>query len=229
MALTSGFFNSLNEDRPYDAEQISSIFDGIIEDGVYETLGNHFQVTPSEGMGVLVGTGRAWFDHTWTNNDTPLALELDSSEIGLNRIDLIVLEVNHSEETRANTIKVITGSPADVPVRPTPVKEAAIKQYPLASVYVPASSSAISTSNITNYVGTSECPFVIGVVEVMSVDMLTNQWKAEETEIFENWLSHLQHELDEDQIGHLQAQIDNVKPLTSSDIDSIWNGVYGGE
>ena len=30
MAFTYGFFNSLNGDRKYTAEQLSSIFDGLI-------------------------------------------------------------------------------------------------------------------------------------------------------------------------------------------------------
>ena len=68
MTITSGFFNSVNHDRLYDAEQVSSIFDGIIKDGVYESIGDAFMVTPNSDLNdsIIVGTGRAWFDHTWT-------------------------------------------------------------------------------------------------------------------------------------------------------------------
>lgn len=38
MAFTFGFYNSLNGDRKYNAEQVSSIFDGLISDGVYDTM-----------------------------------------------------------------------------------------------------------------------------------------------------------------------------------------------
>ena len=34
MSLTSGFFDSLNGDRKYNTLQLSSIFDGIISEGV---------------------------------------------------------------------------------------------------------------------------------------------------------------------------------------------------
>ena len=33
MSVTSGFFNSQNYDRGYDATQVSQIFDGVIEEG----------------------------------------------------------------------------------------------------------------------------------------------------------------------------------------------------
>lgn len=229
MAIKSGFFNSLNCDRPYNAEQMSSIFDGIIQDGVYETVGNQFHVTPGTGMRVMVDTGRAWFNHTWTLNDTAMPLDLDSSEAGLNRIDLVVLEINSENETRANSIKIIKGDPAYEPVEPTLIREDRLNQYPLAAIYVPAASGSVTTENITNYVGTTRCPFVIGVLEVMTVDQLVEQWRAAETATFEDWLAHLRHELDEDQIGHLQDQIDAIKSLSSTDIENIWNSVYGGE
>lgn len=185
MALSSGFFNDKNGDRAYDAEQMSQIFDGIIRDGVYETIGDRFQVTPGEGMTVMVGSGRAWFDHTWTLNDNTLLLQLDPSETSLNRIDLVVLEVNSSEETRENTIKIVKGTPAVNPVRPDLVKTYFINQYPLAAVLVRAGITTPTTYDITNLVGTSECPFVIGVLEIMTIDQIVNQWRAE----FEQWMS----------------------------------------
>ena len=44
MSLTFGFYNSLNNDRSYDAVDISRIFDGIINDGVYLSIGEKFAV-----------------------------------------------------------------------------------------------------------------------------------------------------------------------------------------
>ena len=63
MAVTSGFFNALNNDRKYNAEQISAIFDGLIHDGVFDSIGEIFGTVPGDGLQVLVKTGKAWF-HT---------------------------------------------------------------------------------------------------------------------------------------------------------------------
>ena len=70
MAITSGFFNSLSGDRKYDARQMGEMFDGLIEDGVFMSIGDALKTVLSSGMTVAVGTGRAWFLHTWTKNDS---------------------------------------------------------------------------------------------------------------------------------------------------------------
>ena len=41
MALTYGFYNSLNGDRKYNAMDISRLFDGLIKDGVFMSIGFH--------------------------------------------------------------------------------------------------------------------------------------------------------------------------------------------
>ena len=42
MSITSGFYNSYNGDRRYNAEQMSAIFDGIINDGVFSNIADAF-------------------------------------------------------------------------------------------------------------------------------------------------------------------------------------------
>ena len=44
MAVSSGFFDSVNHDRLYNADQVSSMFDGLILDGVYENMGEAFAI-----------------------------------------------------------------------------------------------------------------------------------------------------------------------------------------
>lgn len=234
--VSSGFFNSKNGDRAYDSEAMSAIFDGVIRDGVYETVGDKFRVIPGEGMQVMVGTGRAWFNHTWTLNDSAMPLDLDTAETGLNRIDLVVLEVNFTEETRENSIKVLTGTPAETPERPTLTKTDWVIQYPLASIYVRAEANVLSQADITNYVGTSECPFVIGVLQIMTIDQIVAQWQSEWSNLlgeeqteFAEWVAHLHGVLDSEVAGHLQEEIDAIQPISASEVDAIWDSVYGGE
>lgn len=176
MSVTYGFYNSVNGDRKYDAVQMSSIFDGIIQDGVFQHLGTAMMVIESEGMIVNVGIGRAWFNHTWTLNDALLPLEVPISEVILNRIDVVVLEVDARENIRANSIKIIKGTPASSPKNPEMIKTNDRWQYPLAYIQVNAGVTAIRQANITNCVGTSECPFVTAPLEKMSIDALIAQW-----------------------------------------------------
>ena len=203
MTVTSGFFNSLNGDRKYNALQMAELFDGLINDGIYETIYNRFQVTPnSNGLAVQVNTGRAWFKHTWIKNDSVLVLTLADSEVLFDRIDAIVIEVNHTQAIRRSDIKVIKGIPSANPSRPTLSKSNDIYQYPLAYVRVKSGATAITTSNITNMIGTSDCPFVTGVVSVMNIDMLVRQWSAQwddwldkEERDFQTWFGNKKHNI----------------------------------
>lgn len=217
MAVTSGFYNSVSGDRKYNALQMSSIFDGIIEDGVYNSIGERFSLTAGEGNTVVVGTGRAWFNHTWTLNDADYPVTLEPSEVILNRYDAIVIEVNGSNAVRNNAIKVIKGVAGSSPSKPTMVKgDNNIWQYPLGYVYVPAGTSSISQSNIEYVVGSSECPFVIAAVQSVDIDALVAQWQNE----FDTWFDNLEIQLSGDVAGNLQNQI-NQKVDKGNVIDNL--------
>lgn len=179
MAVTSGFFNSINSDRRYDALQMAELFDGLINDGVYETIYNQFRVSPSEAFTIQVDTGRGWFNHTWIKNDGIKLLALDEPEVLYDRIDAVVIEVDHRDEVRADDIKVVKGTPSAEPERPTLSNENDVYQHPLAYILVKSNTIEISASDITNMVGSSACPFVTGVVSVMDIDWLMAQWQSQ--------------------------------------------------
>lgn len=186
MSLTCGFYNSINDDRKYDAVQMSSIFDGIIFDGIYMSVGDHFNVTAGDNMLIYIGTGRAWFNHTWTLNDSVLTLIVPRSEILYDRIDAVVLEVNSTENVRENSIKIVSGIPSTNPEQPELTNTNLIHQYPLAYIYVSAETTSIRQSNIVNMIGTSDTPFVTGPNQGMNIDTLIAQWKDQWDEFFEN-------------------------------------------
>ena len=215
MSLTYGFYNSINKDRLYNAEQFSSIFDGIIADGIFEQVSGRFIVSANTGYIVNVAPGRAWFNHTWTLNDSVMPIELDEPELLLNRYDAIVLEINSLEENRENSIKIIKGVASSDPVYPELKNGNGVYQYPLAYILRPADSSEITDANIINMVGTNKCPFVTGIIDTVSLDELLGQWRSQldifiknETEEFLTWFNGIRDILDENAAGHLQNEID---------------------
>ena len=215
MAFTCGFFNSENGDRKYNAEQMSAIFDGIIADGVFTTIGDHMAVSAGTGMQVLVGTGKAWFDHTWNVNDAAYPLAIAASDVTLSRIDAIVLETNHSDSVRLNKLRVVQGTVASSPVKPTLTNSEKVHQHPLAWVTVAPGVTQIAASAIENAVGTSACPFVTGVIETTAIDDLFNQWNGE----FDEWFDNLKAQLSDNVVANLQRQIDANK----TQIQINWN------
>lgn len=184
MAVTSGFFNSLNGDRKYNAEQMSAIFDGVINDGIFANIGTAFTVTASRDFVVTVGIGRAWFNSKWVYNDAALPVELDEPEVLLDRIDAVVIEVDTTETVRAGTIKVVKGTPASTPQRPAMANTLFVHQYPLAYITRPAGSIAITQSQITSMIGTSSAPYITGILQVQNIDNIVAQWGAQWAEWF---------------------------------------------
>lgn len=182
MAISYGFYNSINHDRQYDAVQFGQIFDGIIKDGVYETYKKAFIVKASSNAGyVTVQPGRAWFNHTWTYNDADLPVKVLDSEVVLDRIDALVLDINSELDQRQNTLQWIKGTPSSgTPVKPGSFANTDTHhQYPLCFVYRHSDSETVAQDDIENAVGTSLCPFVTGVIEGLVIDDLIAQWQAQ--------------------------------------------------
>lgn len=179
MSVSSGFFNSLNGDRKYNAAQMSAIFDGLIIDGVFASIGTAFAVKAAGGLTVNVGIGKAWFDHTWTVNDSILPMTAPEAEVLLDRIDAVVLEVNGTESVRENTIKFVKGNPSNAPSRPTLTNEGNVHQYPLCYIYRKYGTAVINQADITPMVGTESTPFVTGILQTISLDELLGKWQDE--------------------------------------------------
>ena len=179
MSVSSGFFNSLNGDRKYNAAQMSAIFDGLIIDGVFASIGTAFAVKAAGGLTVNVGIGKAWFDHTWTVNDSILPMTAPEAEVLLDRIDAVVLEVNGMESVRNNTIKFVKGNPSSAPSRPTFTNEGNVHQYPLCYIYRKYGTAVINQADITPMVGTESTPFVTGILQTISLDELLGKWQDE--------------------------------------------------
>lgn len=179
MSVSSGFFNALNGDRKYNAAQMSAIFDGLIIDGVFASIGTAFAVKAAGGLTVNVGIGKAWFDHTWTVNDSILPMTAPEAEVLLDRIDAVVLEVNETESVRENTIKFVKGNPSSAPSRPTLTNEGNVHQYPLCYIYRKYGTAVINQADITPMVGTESTPFVTGILQTISLDELLGKWQDE--------------------------------------------------
>lgn len=193
MAVTYGFYNSVDSDRQYTAEQMGSLFDGILNDGIYQTIGQAFAVTKASGMTVNVGTGRAWFNNTWTLNDSTLALTVPTADLLLDRIDAVVIEVNKADDVRANTIKIIQGVKASNPERPKLTRSGTLFQYPLAWITVPAADTSITQDQISNNRGANPTPWITGPLKTMDATALYNQWAAQ----FNTWFTSAQKQNDQ--------------------------------
>lgn len=207
MAVTYGFYNSLNKDRVYNAEQMSAIFDGVITDGVFASIADHMMPVAGTGLQVIVKPGKCWFNSTWTLNDAELPLTIATADVSLTRIDAVVVEINSAASTRANSIKIVKGTPSANPAKPTLAATETLHQYALGYVTVPAGATSITAANVEVNVGKTTCPFVTSVLQQTDITDLFNQWDAE----FSAWFANVQSQLSGDIAANLQRQIDEIK------------------
>lgn len=182
MSFTYGFYNSINHDRKYDSLQISSMFDGLITDGVYRTIGSCFALTVNSGLKVNVGAGRAWFNHTWSFNDTTYILQLPEAHAVFPRIDAIVIRVDRS--SRTNALTVVSGNPASNPQRPTLKKSDDVFEHALGYVTVSNGQTELKPTDIAQVIGSSECPFVTSLTQGVAIDDLLRNWMNEFDALF---------------------------------------------
>lgn len=216
MAVTYGFYNSLNKDRVYNAEQMSSIFNGIITDGVFASIGGSLMPIAGTGMQVIVKTGKCWFNSTWTLNDALLPLDIPAADVSLTRIDAVVVEINSSINTRANVIKVIKGTPSANPAKPALANTETLHQYALGYVTVSAGATSITADKIEVNVGKTTCPFITSVLQQTDITALFNQWDAE----FNTWFANVQAQLSGNVAANLQRQIDELRDARNIKISS---------
>lgn len=208
MAITSGFFNSLNGDRLYNAEQMSEYFKGIISDGVAENIGGALQVLSGSGMTVNVQSGRAFIDCRWLENNAVESITINPSHATLKRYTAVVVRLDYSNRIMSITTK--DGTPATTPTKPSMTRNEQLYEMCLAYVLVEAGATSISQSKITDTRANKNlCGWVTGVIEQVDTTTLFNQWEAaynenigemeswEDTQkaAFEEWLSTLTEQL----------------------------------
>lgn len=179
--VTYGFFNSVDGDRRYTADQMSTYFKGLISDGVYEGVGSALVVTAGDGMTVNVGTGRAIIDCKWINLDGVESLPISPASPTQARYTAVVVRLDR--ENRQMVLTTVDGEPTASPVMP----EIGDDELCLAMVYVTANAVSISQVNITDMRGSQYCLWVTGLIDQLDTSTLFLQWQT----AFDEWFSAL--------------------------------------
>lgn len=204
MSISCGFFNSVDGDRLYNSDEMSTYFEGLVSDGVYATIGDALIVRASSGMGITVGTGRALVKTRWIKNDAALPLTIAAADVQYKRYDLVVIKCDLSDSAREITIEIKQGTPAASPVLPSLENSQNVKEIALAYITVNRGVSAINQSNITDMRGSTVCGWVTGIVKQVDTSELFLQWQTayenyynESTAAFNAYFEAKQNEVEE--------------------------------
>lgn len=233
MSITSGFFNSVNGDRLYNADQMSTYFKGLIGQGVFNSVGGALQVIASDDFSVDVKTGRAIIGDVlkWMENDAVYNLTVTPAHVTLNRYTAVVIQCDLND--RDITITTKDGSYATNPTKPAINDVAGIKELCLAYIYVKAGATTITQSVIQDTRSNSSvCGWVTGLIDQIDTEDLFDQWTAayeenisemegwevEQKTAFEAWMETLTSQLT---VGAYINQYEKTVTLSSEDSRTI--------
>ncbi len=177
MAIRSGFFNSVNGDRKYDASRFAEYFASFIGNGVFPNPSDGLQVMANDDMTVTVKAGKCWINGYIMINDDDYILEIEPADGVLNRIDRVV--ARYDVVDREIRLEVKKGTFASNPVAPNLQRDADAYELALADVYIAAGAVSITQANITDLRLNSElCGIVHGTVEQVDTTTLFAQYQA---------------------------------------------------
>lgn len=235
MTFRSGFWNSIDGDRTYSADDMAVPFDGVITEGVFANWGDAFKATVIDASTIAIGSGKAWLSKKWIQNDSVYQMPIDVSNYASSTeprtvvvcIDLKVepyyrfAQFAIEEQRYYNSYTGMLNTITD--------KNTGRNMLPLFAINFAAGDSSIQKTNITNLVGTAWCPYVTAPVQTVTVDDIRNKWdvsydslmkdivgnaqtKANEAESnfeasFNTWFLTLKNQLNANQAANLQNQI----------------------
>lgn len=159
----SGFFNSSDGDRVYDATDFAAYFGDLVSNGVFYASATNLQATPGNGLAVSVAAGSAWINGYRYENTDDLNLPLTTANGSNPRIDRIVVRL--SQVSRNIQLAVVDGTPAATPSAPALTRTSDVYELGIADVLIPAAATSIATNNITDTrLNTSLCGLVNSLV-----------------------------------------------------------------
>ena len=185
--MRSGFFNSIDGDRKYDADDISNYFLKLISNGVFATPANSMQIQAAGGMKVKVTPGWAFINCKWLRLDNDYYITLDKADVKCNRVDRIVLRLDPSDEARNITIQVKKGDAQEKAyLKSLERVKNGVWELSLGYVWVHANATEIRQSNIVDErANTDVCGFVTGLIDQIDTTNLFAQYNDSFKEFME--------------------------------------------
>lgn len=242
--VNAGFFDAINEDRTYSAEDMNRPYRRLLSNGVFATpkgeASDDLQVfSGNNGMNVIVSAGNAIIGDKWFENPSDLIITISQNSEVLSRIDSIVAQVDKTQAGRIGNIVYRQGVASINPVHPEINTEENIFELRLADIIISPSCVKITQDLITDCRGSSECPWITSLIQQVDTSTLYAQWQAayqkyysdqekehdeyfaEFKQTFESWFQEIKGKLSEDEAGRLQLLIDDIQThLTESDAET---------
>lgn len=162
----SGFFDSIDDDRLYSADDFSHFYGLFFTDGVLSLPENALLCAPvADSMAVTVQPGNALIKAHYFRLDEVTTLQVGAASPDYPRIDLITLRFDNSTPSRSITLGVKAGTPAGTPHAPELERTDEVYEIALAVIGIEAAGTSIASFRDTrqeeNYCGLVKSRFAI--------------------------------------------------------------------
>ena len=196
MAFKCGFFNSVNGDRKYNADEMSNPYKEIVSNGVLAKTDDSdgFQVQADGGLKIILKKGSGIFAGKWAILDADMSLTIPT-HVTMTRIDSVIVRIDNNENVRNGSIEYVQGEASTNPVAPELTRTSSVTEYRLANITVEANITTLSQSKIKDTRPTSECGFVTNLLQDSDITATFRQWEAQ----FQEWLIASKTEWDQEQ------------------------------
>ncbi|MGF7056456.1 tail fiber protein [Brassicibacter mesophilus] len=217
MPEKSSFFNHIEGDRVYNADDFADYFNSVLTDGIFnggENLSVYYGGTDRKAR---IKSGKAWIKgYFYHNTDDSLILEHDEADGTYDRIDRIVLRLDKNPESRHIKAFIKKGVPSVNPVAQELTRDDMTYEISLAQVLVVHNITTIAPSNVTDErYDANVCGLVNSLIQVDTAAMQQQ---------FEDFISSLDEQMFETKDG-AQNKADtaeaNAKKYTDSEISGI--------
>ena len=179
--ITSGFYDSIDQDRRYSADQMNMPYKRVISEGVFATPqgtpSTDFQVFVLSGQSVKVSAGNALLGEKWLELEADQNVTISGNPSANPRIDSIILRTDRNTGERKATIIYREGAASSNPSAPALDTSSNVYELRLANIRLEAGASAVTQSMITDMRGSAECPWITSLVYQVDTSTLFAQWQ----------------------------------------------------
>lgn len=183
ITIRSGFFDSVNNDRLYSADEMNRPYKRVITEGIFATP----QGTPSTDLQVLsaqsamnirVKAGEGLLGGKWFENATDLTITVPNNTNVVPRRDSVIIQVDKRQSGRKVNIVYREGTPSSNPQPPAIGTVPNVIEKRVANIYVASGATAINQDAIVDLRGSDECPWITSLIKQVDTSTLYAQWQT---------------------------------------------------
>ena len=181
--VNCGFFDAVNSDRTYSADDMNRPYKRLVADGVFATQSGTPStdlqvVSAGNGMQITVQAGQGIFGGKWFENPSSILITVPNNTAINPRVDSVIVQVDKRSSGRVGNIVYRTGTASSSAAAPAINTVANVIEFRVANIYVAPSANTINNDAITDLRGSSSCPWVTSLIQQVDTSTLWAQWQA---------------------------------------------------